>query len=138
MGEVYIQGVRASARRSRVRLRRRRQAWGIIYRAMQKYFLFFILGAVMLEALADVLFKYWSLNGKSVLFGAGLVFYTIGTLIWAYSIKLDYLARAISVFTVLNMVAIVLVAFVLFKEELSLVNKLGVALGIVSVILMQI
>jgi multidrug transporter EmrE-like cation transporter len=32
----------------------------------------------------------------------------------------------------------VLDAFVLFKEDLSLVNKLGIALGIASVILMQI
>ncbi len=96
-----------------------------------------ILLAVLLEVAADVLFKKWSLENKNLLLGLGLFLYFIGTVFWAFSLKHEYLSKAISVFTVLNLILVVLVGVFLFKENLSSLNKLGIALGILSVVLIE-
>ena len=102
------------------------------------YFLLLIFGAVIFEVIADTLFKSWSLGGKNLFFWVGIALYTIGTFIWAYSLKFDFLSKAISVFTILNLIAVVLIGALYFKENLSSANKLGIVLGIASVILLQL
>lgn len=94
--------------------------------------------AVSLEVIGDVLFKKWAVDGKSILLYAGLLIYFIGTIFWAVSLKYEYLSKAISVFTVLNLIIIVLVGVLYFKEDLSLINKIGIGLGILSVIFIEI
>lgn len=101
-------------------------------------FLPLILAAVALEALADVLFKKWALANHTGFFIAGLVIYFVGTIAWAFSLKYEFLSKAITIFTVLNLIIVVLVGVFLFKEDLSLVNKLGLLLGVTSVIMLQI
>ena len=68
----------------------------------------------------------------------GLAFYFTGTVFWAVSLKYEFLSKAISVFTVLNLIAVVLVGVLMFKEDLSLLNKIGICLGVLSVILIEI
>ncbi len=94
--------------------------------------------AVIFEAIADFYFKKWSIENKTSLFSIGVVLYTVGTFIWAYSLKYEFLSKAISIFTVLNLIIIVLVGVFFFKEDLSLLNKLGIMLGVASIFLMQI
>ena len=94
-------------------------------------------GAVALEVAADVLLKKWALQDRGILLYSGLVLYLLGTVLWAFSLKHEYLSKAISVFTVFNLIAVVLVGVFLFKEDLTLVNKAGIALGIVSIILLE-
>src|SRR3990172_11908044 len=94
-----------------------------------------ILLAVSLEIIADIIFKKWSIDNKNLLLYIGLLIYFIGTIFWAFSLKYEYLSRAISVFTVLNLVIVVLVGVLYFKEDLSLINKIGIGLGILSVVL---
>ncbi|MEK7635850.1 MAG: EamA family transporter [Patescibacteria group bacterium] len=93
--------------------------------------------AVALEIVADVLFKKWSLGNKNYLLIAGLAIYMIGTFFWAYSLKFEHLSKAISVFAVLNLIILVLVGVFIFKENLSLVNKIGIILGIIGIILIE-
>ena len=102
------------------------------------YFLLLISGAVIFEVVADTLFKSWSLGGRNVFFWIGIALYTIGTFIWAYSLKFNFLSKAISIFTILNLIAVVLIGVLYFKENLSLTNKIGIVLGIASVILLQL
>ena len=45
---------------------------------------------------------------------------------------------AISVFTVLNLVIVVLVGVVYFKEDLSFINKIGIGLSVLAIILVEI
>lgn len=105
---------------------------------MKYAFLFLLLGAVAFEVCADILFKEWSMNnkGKLLIFGVGLYF--VSTLAWAYSLKLDYLAKAVSIFTILNLIAVLLVGVLYFGEHLSVINKIGIILGVISVIFIQI
>ncbi len=106
--------------------------------ALKIIFLVLVLLAVALEIIGDVLFKKWSIDNKYILLYLGLIIYFIGTIFWAISLKYEYLSKAISVFTVLNLIIIVLVGVLYFKEDLSLINKIGIALGILSVILIEI
>lgn len=108
---------------------------GIILKLI--FFILIIL-ATAFEVVGDILFKKWSIDGKGVIFIIGLIIYTIGTILWGLSLKYELLSKAISVFTILNLIVIVLVGVLYFKEDLSLINKIGIGLGILSVILIEI
>ena len=60
------------------------------------------------------------------------------TTFWAYSLKYGHLSKAISIFAILNLVILVLVGVFIFKEDLSLTNKIGIILGIIGIILIEI
>jgi len=104
----------------------------------QLYPLILILLAVSFEVVADILFKKWSIGNSNLFFSAGLLIYFIGTIFWAISLKYEYLSKAVSVFTILNLILLVIVGIILFKEDLSLVNKIGIGLGIISIVLIEI
>lgn len=101
-------------------------------------FLGLIFLATVLEVTADIFLKKWSLNNGSILLYVGLFIYFIGTVFWAISLKYEYLSKAISIFTVLNLVLVVLVGIIFFKEDLSLINKIGIGFGVISIILIEI
>jgi multidrug transporter EmrE-like cation transporter len=100
---------------------------------------FFILMifSVSLEVAGDTLLKQWSIENRNALLIFGLAIYALATLLWAFSLKYEFLSKAISIFTVLNLVAVVLVGVIVFKEDLTLINKLGIGLGILSVMLLE-
>lgn len=100
-------------------------------------FLILIFAAVVFETIADILFKMSYIQNKSLLLWSGVGLYTIGTIIWAFSLKHEHISKAITLFSVLNLIAIVCVGVLFFNEDLSLVNKIGVGLGVLSVILLQ-
>jgi len=101
-------------------------------------FLVFIFLAVLIEALADILFKKWSMNNKWLLLWIGVGFYLIATVIFAFSLKYEFLSKAISVYAILNAILIVLAGIFLFNENLTLTNKIGILLGIISLILIEL
>ncbi len=105
---------------------------------ISKLIFFGLIGlAVALEVIADIFFKKWALENRNMLLFFGLGFYFAGTVFWAFSLKYDLLSRAVSIFTVLNFIVVVLVGVLVFKEDLSLINKIGIGLGVVSVVLME-
>ena len=101
-------------------------------------FLALILAVVAFEVAGDILFKKWAMENQNSFLIIGLVVYFIGTIFWALSLKYEGLAKAISVVTVLNLVIVALVGIIVFKEDLSLINKIGIGLGVASVILVEI
>jgi len=94
--------------------------------------------AVALEVAGDIFFKKWAIESKGVLLYIGLLIYFIGTIFWAISLRYEYLSKAISVFTVLNLVIVSVVGILYFKEDLSLINKIGIGFGILSIVLIEI
>ncbi|MEN9649401.1 MAG: Small Multidrug Resistance protein [Candidatus Parcubacteria bacterium] len=102
-----------------------------------QFFVLLIL-AVLFETVADVLFKLSYVQSKSVLLWIGVGLYTVGTIIWAMSLKSEYLSKAITLFSVLNLIVVILVGVLFFNESISLINKVGIGLGVISVFLMQI
>jgi multidrug transporter EmrE-like cation transporter len=106
--------------------------------ALKTVFLILVFLAALLEASGDIILKKWALDGKHFFFILGLIVYFTATVIWAFSLKYEFLSKAISIVTILNLIIVVLVGILYFKEDLSLINKLGILLGIVSVVLIEI
>ncbi|HLD31772.1 MAG TPA: SMR family transporter [Patescibacteria group bacterium] len=100
-------------------------------------FFFLIILAAIFEASGDIILKKWATDQKQFLFVLGIITYLAATVIWAFSLKYEFLSKAISVITILNLIIVVLVGVLYFKEDLSIINKLGIGLGIISVILIQ-
>ncbi len=105
---------------------------------MKYVFLILIALAAAGEAFGDVILKKWAIEGKLAVFVFGIAVYFIATVIWAFSLKYEFLSKAISVITVLNMLIVVLVGVLYFKEDLSAINKIGIALGVLSVVLIEV
>lgn len=106
--------------------------------ASKLIFFSMIILATALEVGGDIFFKKWAIGGKGLVLLIGLLAYFIGTIFWAISLKYEFLSKAISIFTILNLIVIILVGVIMFKEDLSLVNKIGMVLGVLSVILIEI
>ena len=100
-------------------------------------FLSLIFIAVILETIGDVILKKWAIESRNILLLSGLVLYLIGSIFWTISLKYELLSKSISIFIIFNLVTIVLVGIFYFKENLSLINKIGIIIGILSVILME-
>lgn len=100
------------------------------------FWIFIILG-VGLEIVGDFFFKKSAVENKSIFLWVGFAIYLIGTLFWALSLKYELLSKAISVFTILNLVIISLIGVIFFKENLSLMAKVGILLGIISIVLIE-
>jgi len=97
-----------------------------------------ILLATALEVIGDILFKKWSIENNSFFLITGLFIYFVGTIFWANSLKYEFLSKSISVFSILNLIVIVLVGMILFKEDLTFQNKVGIGLGIISIMLIEL
>ncbi len=100
-------------------------------------FLQLIAVAVTFEVAGDILLKQWTVLNRSAWFWFGVAVYGASTVAWAFSLRYELLARAVSVVTIVNLLAVVLVGVLVFGEQLSLVNKLGIALGVVSLVLIE-
>ncbi len=97
-----------------------------------------ILLAAGLEVAADILFKKWSIENNSLLLVGGLLIYFVGTIFWAISLKYEFLSKSISIFSILNLIAIVLAGMIIFKEDLTFLNKIGIGMGIISILLIEL
>ena len=101
-------------------------------------FLTLIALAVAFEVVADVLFKKWAMENRGQLLAIGLALYFIGTVFWAISLRHDLLSRAVTVFTVANLIAVVLAGVLIFGEELTTLQRIGIGLGVLSVLLLEL
>lgn len=97
-----------------------------------------LLVAVALEVVGDIFFKRWTLEHRPLFLWAGFAIYATGTLLWAFSLKYELLAKAISVFTIVNLICVVLVGILLFDEHISMMSKIGIFLGLISIALIEL
>lgn len=88
--------------------------------------------------IADILLKKWSIENRNMLLGFGLFLYLASTVFWAITLKYEFLSKAVSIFAILNFILVILVGVFMFHEDLSLINKLGIGLGIISIILIEL
>jgi multidrug transporter EmrE-like cation transporter len=100
------------------------------------FWIFTSIGAI-LEIAGDVFFKKWAVENRPLLMWSGFIIYSIGALFWAYSLKYEMLSKAISIFTILNLVIVAIVGIIFFKENISMMARLGIVLGIISIVLIE-
>lgn len=100
-------------------------------------FLVLIFIGTLLEIGGDLLFKKWSLENKPIWLWVGLIIYFAGAVPWALSLQYAEISEAIVVFMVLNVIGVVLAGMFFFHETLSDVQKVGIGLGILSIVLLE-
>jgi len=105
--------------------------------SIKAIFFILVILAIIFEVAGDILLKKWAIDGKNIIFIMGFFVYFLAILFWAYSLKYELLSKAISVVTIINLIAVVLIGVLYFKEDLSLINKIGIALGAVSIALIE-
>jgi multidrug transporter EmrE-like cation transporter len=103
----------------------------------------FLVLAVVLEGSADLLLRKWGLDraaggGRWVFFALSLAVYMGGAVCWGLSLQYREVSRGIVAFAVLNVLAVAVAGVFLYGEELSPVNRVGIALGLCSLVLVEL
>lgn len=98
-----------------------------------------LLCAVVLESSADVLFRKYGMAAQTntLLFAGALAIYVIGGACWGLSLQYREVSRGIMVFAMLNIMVVTVAGVLLFDEQLTLTNKLGILAGLGSVALIE-
>ncbi len=105
---------------------------------MSLIFYILILTAVLLEVAGDFFFKKWSLSDNLTTLLVGFGVYFLGGVLWALSLKYEALSKAIIIFTLLNLILVVFIGLFWFKEQISIWAKIGILLGLTSIVLLNI
>lgn len=95
-----------------------------------------IIGA-SIEVFADIFFKLYNDKGGNHLIVLGVVLYLIGTMCWVLSLRYETFTKSGVIFLLLNIILLSLTGLLFFKDELSIINKLGILLGIVSIVMVE-
>lgn len=106
---------------------------------MTPYFPILLLfaGGVILTA-GDIVMKKWVVNNSVFLFIAGLAIYLAGLVFLSFSFKYKNIAVASTIFVIFNIATLSIVSWLYFKETLSVYQLIGIALGICSIIFLEL
>ena len=101
--------------------------------------LFPLLLLVVFEACADIVAKYFSITNKLYIAIAALGLYVIGNIFWLVSLKNGAeLATGAIIFSVASEVLAILIGLLIYHEEISKLQGIGLILGIISLVLLVI
>lgn len=100
-------------------------------------FLLVSFGGIILT-IGDLIIKKWVNGGSYVSYIFGMIVYVIGLNFMAQSFKFKNIAIASMVFVLINIITLLIVSWVYFKQTLSPLQLFGMSLGIVSVTILQI
>lgn len=99
----------------------------------------FLLCAAVIAAIGDYFSKRWAIGHGGKYLPIAYGFYAIGTGIWFLTIKHGKeLGKMTGMWVVGGMIAGVAIGVLVFHEHLSVVNILGLVLGILGVVLMSL
>ena len=90
-----------------------------------------------IEVFADIAFKLWNDRNEIHLIIIGVILYLTGTAFWVASLKYESFTKSGTVFLLLNIILLTMTGLLLFKDNLSNINRLGILIGILSVIMIE-
>lgn len=98
-----------------------------------------LIGSLILTV-GDIVMKKWVAGGANslYLYVLGVGIYLGGTLFLAESFKYKNIAVASVIFILVNVAILVVISWYYFKESLSLMQLVGIALGIASVVILEL
>jgi drug/metabolite transporter (DMT)-like permease len=97
-----------------------------------------VIGGALLWTIGDIFIKYWLTNQKPSFFIIGIAIWTIGLLFLAYSFRFKNMAVASTMMVILNSIFLIFVSWLFFKEQISLIQLLGIILGLIGLYLLEI
>lgn len=85
----------------------------------------------------DIVMKKWVISDKTSIFILWMIIYTIWWLFVAYSFKFKNIAVASMIYIMVNIITLVLISWLYFKETLTIQQIIGITLGLISVIILE-
>lgn len=95
-----------------------------------------IAGGIILT-FGDIIMKRWIGNNNRYLFALGIIVYLCGTIFLAFSFKYKNIAVASMMMIIFNILLLTVLTYLYFKEPLNLKQMIGIAVGILSVIILE-
>ncbi len=97
--------------------------------------LLFIGGVVL--TVGDIVMKKWVVSRANSWYFFGLLIYMIGLNFLAQSFRYKNIAAASTIFVIFNVITLSLVSWFYFKETLSPFQIIGIALGIIAILFLE-
>jgi multidrug transporter EmrE-like cation transporter len=104
---------------------------------MSRSLILLIIGGLILTV-GDIVIKKWVQLSVWGYYALGMVAYIIALNFLAFSFKDKNIAVATMIFTVINVVTLSIFSWGYFKEPLSPIQIFGLALGLVSVAILEL
>lgn len=98
--------------------------------------LLFIGGSIL--TIGDIVMKKWVLNSATPIFITGMAIYLVGMIFLAHSFKYKNIAAASTIFVIFNIITLSIVSWFYFKETLTPLQLIGIALGISSIVFLEL
>lgn len=99
--------------------------------------LLFISFLILFEAGADILAKEWQLHSGWVRFAAAILAYVVANICWLIALKYGAgLTKGAIIFSVGSAIFAIGIGLVLYKEPITRLEILGLALGLVALFLL--
>jgi multidrug transporter EmrE-like cation transporter len=99
--------------------------------------LLLFLGGVTLT-IADIIMKKWVESENLPAFWLGMLIYMVAMAFLAHSFKQKNMAVASMIFVIFNVVTLAIASHILFHEKLSLQQIVGIAVGFVSIAILEL
>lgn len=97
--------------------------------------LIFIGGSILTAG--DIVMKKWVASSQPLWFVTGMILYVVGLVFLAYSYKYKNIAVASTIFVIFNIITLAIVSWFCFKEALTPLQAIGIALGIGAVLFLE-
>jgi len=97
-----------------------------------------LLAGGVIVTIGDIAMKKWVVSNLASFYLIGMIIYIVGLNFLAQSFKYRNIAVASVMFIIFNVVTLSIVSWLYFKEPLSTPNIIGMALGIIAVIVMEL
>ena len=101
------------------------------------YLLLIFTGGTVLT-IGDLVMKKWVGNSSPLLYVIGLFFYLIGMVFLSQSFKLKNIAVASLMMVLFNIFTLLIASWFFYQEKLSVVQMIGIFLGLVSVVILEL
>lgn len=95
-----------------------------------------VLGGLVLT-LGDIVMKEWIINNSYYWYSSGIVMYTLGLNFLAQSFRYKNISVASVLLVIFNVITLTLVSFFFFSEKITIQKIIGIALGLISVIILE-
>jgi multidrug transporter EmrE-like cation transporter len=100
-------------------------------------FILLFVGGIILTV-GDIFMKKWVGTNNYYFYFAGLVIYIVSLNLLAFSFKYKNIAVASIIYIIFNIVTLSIVSWFYFKETLNTMQMVGITLGLISVIVLEL
>lgn len=98
------------------------------------HWIFPLLVLVILEAVADIVSKTWQIKGLWYLAALALFTYLLANTFWLIALKNGAgLAKGAVLFSILSAILAIIIGVVLYKEEITNIQLIGLILGSIAI-----